>query len=93
MKNSKKVNRNHWSQDELVTLHQCVEQAKKKTVGLANAAKKLGRTYGACMFKYYRADKPVQGTNKVLSTSTLTFKIKSWSIEDGNLKVEIYKEA
>lgn len=93
MRNSKKINRNHWSQDELTTLYQCVEQAKRKNVGIANAAKKLGRTYGACMFKYYKSDKPVHGTNTVLTTSTLTFKIKSWSIEDGQLKVEIYKTA
>ena len=97
MKNSKKINRNHWSQDELTTLYQCVGQAKRKTVGLSNAAKKLGRTYGACMFKYYKTNTAVTSAAvapKMHSVvQTLTFKIKSWSIEDGQLKVEIYKEA
>lgn len=96
MRNSKKINRNHWSHEELATLHQCVGQAKKKTTGFSNAAKKLGRTYGACMFKYYKSDTAVissESTTKAHITHTLTFKIKSWSIEDGQLKVEVYKEA
>lgn len=97
MRNSKKINRNHWSNEELATLHQCVHQAKKVNTGLANAAKKLGRTQAACTFKYYKTNTAVTSAAVAPKmhnvVQTLTFKIKSWSIEDGQLKVEIYKEA
>jgi hypothetical protein len=95
MKNSKKINRNAWSAQELETLMDCVSHAKTVGKGIKSAAIALGRTASACTFKYYSCGGKSVAIKavKVEDTATITFKIKSWAIDNGQLKVEIYKQA
>ncbi len=95
MKKSRKVNRNAWSAQELETLMDCVNNARTIGKGIKSAAIVLGRTAAACNFKYYTCGgrTVAMKATKVQDTAILTFKIKSWSIDNGQLKVEIYKEA
>ena len=90
MKKSK-TNRNAWSQEEIQLLVNTVNTASKKAKGFMQASAKLGRSAMACSVKYYSiADSVPQKNTKMHSTnSTLSFKIKSWSIKDGELIVQI----
>lgn len=90
MKKSK-TNRNAWSQEEIQLLVNTVNTASKRTKGFMQASAKLGRSAMACSVKYYDVVNSVPAKNaKMHSTnSTLSFKIKSWSIKDGELIVEI----
>ena len=92
-----KTNRNAWTDDEVSLLIKCVEQSKNKKTGLHKAAEKLGRSASACSVKYYVGiDKSVRLTNTVkhtsidlLKTTTLSFKIKSLQISNGELTIQI----
>ena len=97
-----KTNRNTWSEQELEVLKQSVLNASKPSIGITEAAKKLGRTVNACGFKFYTAVKPYLNSHKssnssnpikeltnLMPSKTLSFDIKSFTIVDGKLIIEI----
>ena len=69
-----KLNRNSWSDAENQTLVTIVDSEKNKSKGLKKAAIKLGRSYSACTYHYYKALKNTNSSTKMTSSMDFRFR-------------------